>query len=386
MKMSKPRKKALIVVSEDWYFMSHRVPLARHLQDNGFEVHVACRFHQHESAIRALGCTPIALRLERDRISPAMVIKTVRLLARLYKKEQPDILIHCTLLLSFLGCLAAQFSRMRSPTLNLITGLGYSFLATGLKAKGIRTVIKTAFRFFATQKSHNIVVQNRDDYALFAKLGYTPNQTLHLIRGSGVDDTHFYPAPTPPSGLRVAFVARMLWAKGLQELIEAARLLKEKGQLPEIQLIGEPDPANPQSATAEDLKQWEEGGLVTVLGRRSDIAALYRKSHIAVLPSWREGLPKSLLEAAACGLPLITTDVPGCRELVEHTHNGLLVPAHDPTALAEAIATLAASPAERQRMGQNGRRLIEDSLNERAIAQQTVDVILSLLPSHRAAS
>lgn len=366
-------KKALIVVSEDWYFMSHRQPLARALQQRGFEVSVACRFSQYREEIEAMGCSPLPLELERDKLSPRSALKTLKSLRQLYKGQQPDLVIHCTLLLSFLGCLASQFSSLRS--INLITGLGYSFLAQGLKARIIRTIIKTAFRLFSHQHRHGIIVQNQDDHALFQQLGFTPDQTLHTIRGSGVDDQHFCPPSHPTEGLRVAFVARMLWAKGLGELIEATRLLKAQGILPDIQLIGEPDPANPQSATEADLKGWQAEGLVTLLGRRNDIAALYQHAHIAVLPSWREGMPKSLLEAAACGLPLVTTDVPGCRELVQHNHNGLLVPPHNPQALAEALAFLIENPDERQRMGKNARHEVETKLNERVIAQETVHVI-----------
>jgi glycosyltransferase involved in cell wall biosynthesis len=379
-----PRKTALIVVSEDWYFISHRTPLARQLQKHGFDVHVACRLHQHEQAIKDAGCIPIALGLNRDKLSPKAALQTVNALAQLYQTIRPDVIIHCTLLLSFLGGLAVQKSKHRPPTLNLITGLGYSFLAKGIKATFIRAVIKAAFLKFARQGRHTVIVQNQDDYSLFKKLGFKPDHTLHIIRGSGVDDHHFCPAAHPPAAaniqnLRVAFVARMLWAKGLAEVIEAARILQARGRLPDIQLIGEPDPANPHSATAQDLQNWADAGLVSVLGRRHDIADLYRNAHIAILPSWREGLPKSLLEAAACGLPLITTDAPGCRELVEHGKNGLLIPLQDPEALANAIDTLAQSPEERQRMGRNARKRVEESLNERAIAQQTVDVIIHML-------
>ncbi|MDV7339799.1 glycosyltransferase family 4 protein [Terasakiella sp. A23] len=365
-------KKALIIVAEDWSFLSHRVPLAQALKDDGFDVQVACRIKDHEKTIKDMGFTPIALDLARETISPGSAVKTIATLARLYKANDPDVIVHSSLFLSFLGSLAGLISGYRR-NVNLITGLGFVFISDSAKAKLVRFAVKFWFRLFARLKSIAVVVQNRDDQKIFQDLGFEEGTTLHVIRGSGVDDQTFTPAANEPVP-QVTFVGRILWAKGVEELVEAARILKTRNALPKIVLVGEPDLGNPQSATQEDIDGWAKEGLVECWGRRSDIANIYQKSTIAILPSWREGLPKSLLEAAACGLPMITTDVPGCREIVTHNENGLLVPLKDANGLADAIETLVKDTDLRQKFGRAARKLVEDELNQKAIAQKTLDV------------
>lgn len=367
-------KKALIVVAEDWSFLSHRVPLARALKDDGYQVTVACRIKDHKKTIEAMGFTPIALDLARESISPTSALKTIKGLMTLYKTERPDVIVHSSLFLSLLGSLAGLFSGFRK-NVNLITGLGFIFISNSAKARLVRVALKLCFRLFAKLKTISVVVQNRDDQQIFHALGFREPDTLHVIRGSGVDDQAFYPASQEPDPPQVTFVGRILWAKGIAELVEAARLLKMRGTLPKIVLVGEPDPGNPQSASTQDLENWTKEGLVDCWGRRSDIAEIYQNSTIAILPSWREGLPKSLLEAAACGLPMITTDVPGCREIVTHEKNGLLVPLQDAQGLADAIERLIKNPQERQSFGRAARKLVEEELNQNAIAQKTLAVV-----------
>jgi glycosyltransferase involved in cell wall biosynthesis len=368
------RKKALIVVAEDWSFLSHRVPLARTLKQDGFDVTIACRVQQKGNEIKEQGFGLIPLDLARESISPASALKTIKMLSALYRQEKPDVIVHSSLFLSLLGSIAGLLSGFKK-NINLITGLGFVFISQSLKAKIIRIVVKLAFRLFACIKSITLVVQNKDDRQLFEGLGFKEGQNLHVIVGSGVDAQAFSPAAEEPATQQVTFVGRILWAKGVAELIEAARLLKKRNQLPKIVLVGDPDPGNPQSANQADMDQWAEEGLVECWGRRSDIADIYRNSTIAILPSWREGLPKSLLEAAACGLPMITTDVPGCREIVTNGENGLLVPLKSPEGLANAIEILINAPEMRQKFGRNARKLVEDELNDIAIAARTCAVV-----------
>ncbi len=375
-------KKALIVVAEDWSFLSHRIPLARALKATDFDVSVACRVQDKREEIEQEGFHLIPLDLARESISPRSALATIRMLARLYKTEKPDIIIHSSLFLSLLGSLAGLISGY-CHNVNLITGLGFIFISQSLKARIVRIGVKLAFRLFAALKSVSVVVQNRDDRQLFGKLGFKKERNLFVVVGSGVDEKHFFPAETEPQIPQVTFVGRILWAKGVAELVEAARILKEKGTLPKIVLVGEPDPGNPQSATQADIDQWADEGLVECWGRRSDIAEIYRTSTIAILPSWREGLPKALLEAAACGLPMITTDVPGCREIVIHNENGLLVPLRNAEGLADAMETLLNNSTLRQKFGRNARKLVEEKLNETTIAAQTVEVVKKTLAIKR---
>jgi len=367
-------KKALIVVAEDWSFLSHRIPLARALLKEGYDVTVACRVQDHRDQIEKEGFKLIALDLVRESISPSTALKTIQILRNLYKSEQPNVIVHSSLFLSLLGSIAGIFSGFKK-NVNLITGLGYVFISKSLKARLIRIFVKLAFRLFALQKSIHVVVQNQDDKQLFESLSFNTEKNLHVVRGSGVDAKLYRPAKSEPKIPQITFVGRILWAKGVEELIEAARILKQRGALPKIVLVGEPDLGNPQSATQADIDDWTKEGLVECWGRRSDIAEIYQNSTIAILPSWREGLPKSLLEAAACGLPIITTDVPGCREIVTHCENGLLVPLQNATAIANAIDTLMNDENIRQKFGRNARKLVEDELNEISIAEKTLDVV-----------
>ncbi len=367
-------KKALIVVAEDWSFLSHRIPLARALKQDAYDVVVACRVKDHRETIEREGFKLVALDMARESISPGTALKTIRTLANLYKQERPDVIIHSSLFLSLLGSLAGLLSGFKK-NVNLITGLGFVFISNSLKARIVRVAVKAAFRLFAALKTITVVVQNKDDKQLFEGLGFTSEKNLRVVVGSGVDHQHFHPAIAEPKTPQVTFVGRILWAKGVAELVEAARLLKARNALPKIVLVGEPDPGNPQSATQEDIDQWAAEGLVECWGRRSDIVEIYQQSTIAILPSWREGLPKALLEAAACGLPMITTDVPGCRELVTHNQNGLLVPLKSAEGLADAIEALMNDPDLRQKFGRAARKLVEEELNETAVAQKTLAVV-----------
>lgn len=220
-----------------------------------------------------------------------------------------------------------------------------------------------------------MIVQNADDHALMKALGFTEKR-LMLIRGSGVDISTFRPtdkAMREDSEPRTAiFVARMLWSKGLGELIEAARILKSRDRNYRILLVGDTDPANPDSADEKDLLEWQSQGLIEWMGKRSDVAELLRDADLAVLPSWREGLPKSLLEAAASGLAMVATDVPGCREIVRHGENGLLVPLRDGTQLANAIEELMEDDTRRRAYGQAARMLVERELCDSVIIAKTL--------------
>lgn len=367
-------KHALIIVAEDWSFLSHRLPLAQTLLSDGYKVSVACRVNEKRQEIENMGFNLIALPLARESISPLSVLSTVWTLVKLYRRLKPSVVIHVSLFLSFLGTMAGLVSGYRR-NVNLITGLGFIFISNSAKARLVRLVLKSFFSIRSLSRKTVMVVQNADDRQIFEKMGYRTGRNLYVVRGSGVDDVHFSPAEVEGTRKYVTFVGRMLWAKGVAELVGAARLLKSRNKLPKIILVGEPDPGNPQSATMEDIETWTSDGLVEYWGRRSDIVEIYRQSHIAILPSWREGMPKSLLEAAACGLPLIATDVPGCRELVDHEENGLLVTLKDPVSIADAIEKLMDDEHLRLRMGQNARKNVEEELNGRAIGRKTADIV-----------
>jgi glycosyltransferase involved in cell wall biosynthesis len=373
------RPRLLFVVTEDWYFCSHRLPMARAAQAAGFEVAVATRVTAHGAQITSEGFRLIPLqKLSRQGRNPWGELAAIRELVAVYRREKPEVVHHVALKPVLYGALAARLAGVRG-VVNAMAGLGFVFTARSLKARLLKPLVSAAFRFLLRRKGSLLLVQNSDDRAVFLQAGLIPPQAVRLIPGSGVDISGFTPQPEAPGEIVALCVARLLWDKGLGELVEAARLLRARGVRLCIQVAGDRDPANPACIPESTLDAWHAEGLVSLLGRRSDIAALWEQAHIAVLPSYREGMPKALLEAAACGRPLLSTDVPGCRALVRDGENGLLVPARSVPALADALQRLAEDPSLRQRLGAQARRDAEQIYSEQAVGAAVVQLYQSLL-------
>lgn len=373
-KAPKRRRKTLFVCAEDWSFVSHRIGLGRAALVRGDEVIVACNAGTAADDLRGEGFRVVDVPIARGGLSPVKSLKTVKALACLIRREQPDVVVNVAIQCVVLSALAGILVGARR-SVNMVTGLGFLFVSAGAKARIVRFIVSLILRFYAYCPSINVIVQNADDHALMTSLGFKPAR-LALVRGSGVDISTFSPAGKTGTGPKTAiFVARMLWSKGLAELIEAIRILKSRGRDYRFVLVGDADPANPDSATAEDLARWQQDGLVDWLGARKDVADLLRQADLAVLPSWREGLPKSLLEAAASGLAMVSTDVPGCREIVHHDENGLLVPVRDANALAGAIEDLMEDDARRHAFGKAARQLVERELCDSVIISKTLAFI-----------
>ncbi|HCK18535.1 MAG TPA: hypothetical protein DHW36_08465 [Thalassospira sp.] len=368
------RRKTMIVCAEDWSFVSHRIGLGRAALVRGDDVVVACNTGTAAQELRKEGFRVVSIPIARGGLSPIKSLNTIRALACLIRRENPDVVVNvaiqCVVLSSFAGLMVGA-----KRTVNMVTGLGFLFVSDGAKAKIVRHIVSLLLRLYAFCPSIRMIVQNADDHALMKALGFTEKR-LMLIRGSGVDISTFRPtdkATREDSESRTAvFVARMLWSKGLGELIEAARMLKSRDRNYRILLVGDTDPANPDSANEKDLLEWQSQGLIEWMGKRSDVAELLRDADLAVLPSWREGLPKSLLEAAASGLAMVATDVPGCREIVRHGENGLLVPLRDGTQLANAIEELIEDDTRREAYGQAARMLVERELCDSVIIAKTL--------------
>lgn len=368
------RRKIIIVCAEEWSFISHRIGLGRAGLVRGDDVIVACNVGSAKERLSKEGFRVINIPIARGGLSPIKSLNTIRALACLIRRENPDVVVNvaiqCVVLSSFAGLMVGA-----KRTVNMVTGLGFLFVSDGAKAKIVRHIVSLLLRLYTFCPSIRMIVQNADDHALMKALGFTEKR-LMLIRGSGVDISTFRPtdkAMREDSEPRTAiFVARMLWSKGLGELIEAARILKSRDRNYRILLVGDTDPANPDSADEKDLLEWQSQGLIEWMGKRSDVAELLRDADLAVLPSWREGLPKSLLEAAASGLAMVATDVPGCREIVRHGENGLLVPLRDGTQLANAIEELMEDDTRRRAYGQAARMLVERELCDSVIIAKTL--------------
>jgi glycosyltransferase involved in cell wall biosynthesis len=374
-----PRRRILYVVTEDWYFLSHRLPMARAARDYGFEVHVATNVSGGGGAIEAERFIVHRVPFRRGRLSPLAAFRTICALRRALDEVRPDIVHHVALQPVVLGSLAALGRPV--ACINALTGFGYSFASRSAKARLVWSLMRIALRLLLARRDATVLVQNDDDRAMIASHGI-PESRIVLIPGSGVDVAALTPLPEPAGPPTVAYVGRLLAYKGIRRTIEAHGSLRSRGSDIELLVAGAPDPANPDSLTDDEARSWSRLPGVTWLGHVGDIAAVWARAHIAVLPSIHEGVPKNLLEAAACGRPMIATDVPGCRDIVRHGETGLLVPPGDQAALASAIDTLARSPELRARYGAAARRLVVQRFSEIAIGRQAVDLYRRLAPQH----
>ena len=362
-------QKILYVVTEDKAFLSHRLPMARAARDAGFDVHVATSVGSNADAIRSEGFTVHPIPLRRGGLSPLGAISTIRALRKIKRELSPAIVHHVGMQICVVGGISSL--GMTTPQINAMTGLGYAFTSTAAGALLLRVVIAIALRFLLNRDHAVFLVQNPDDKAALETIGIDPRR-LARIPGSGVDTDQLAPIPEPRGPITVGFAGRLLTSKGIRALVAAHRILRAQGGDARLLIAGTPDPANPDSVTLEEAQQWSGEPGITWLGHVNDITSLWRDSHIAALPSHREGLPKSLLEAAACGRPMVATDAPGCREIVIHEETGLLVPIEDPQALAKAIGELVASQELRARYGAAARRLVVDKMSAQAIGAATV--------------
>lgn len=358
----------LMVVTEDWYFLSHRLGLAIAARDAGYAVTVATGPGRRSDEITAAGLRHETFQLERRSTSIRTELGTLAQLVWLMRRLRPD-LVHLVAAKPLVyGNLAARLAG-RPAVVNAVAGLGYLYLGGGAGRSGMRAIYEATFRTLVKpRREARVLIQNPDDAQLLVDKGMARADQLIETIGSGVNTYRFAPSPEPAGPVVVLMHSRMLWDKGVGELVEAARILRRTTSLPFlIRLVGDPDPANPASVPTSRLEEWRSEGLIEWLGRRDDIPQQLAASHIACLPSYREGAPLSLLEASAAGRPIVTTDVPGCRTVVHDDDSGLLVPVRDPSALAAALERLARDPDLRARLGARGRA--------RAVREFSSDVI-----------
>lgn len=364
--------KLLFLVTEDWYFCSHRLPLARAAKAAGYEVVVATRVSAHADAITAEGFKLIAIGLRRSSRNPWRELRAILEIAGIYRRERPDLVHHVALKPVLYGAIAARLARVPA-VVNALAGLGFVFASATLKARLLRPWVVGALRLSIDADGSALIVQNPDDRKMLVEAGVVSAARVRLIRGSGVDVGRFATTPEPGGTPLVMLPSRLLWDKGVGEFVAAAQLLRERGVAARFVLVGDSDPETSAAIPVGQLQAWQSGGAVEWWGRREDMPAVLASSHVVCLPSYRgEGLPKVLLEAAACGRPLVATDVPGCREIVIDGGNGLLVPPRDAPALADAIGRLLADPDLRAAMGRRGRELVEAQFSEERVVAQTL--------------
>jgi glycosyltransferase involved in cell wall biosynthesis len=372
----------LYLVSEDWYFLSHRLPMARAARAAGYEVHVLTRVVDGGAAIEREGFILHAIPWKRGSTSPLAALATISTVRALYRRIKPDIVHHVAFAPAVLGSIAALGLPVQK--LDALAGLGFVFTSNTLKARLLRPLAQILLRFLLTRAGTTVLVQNPDDQVMVRRLGVS-GEHIALIPGSGVDVDRLTPLPEPEGPFTAGFVGRLLYDKGVQVLVRAQEILRARGTAIRVLLAGAPDPSNPASIPDDTLQRWRENDGVTLLGHVRDVRTVWAQSHIAVLPSRREGLPMSLLEAAACGRAMIATDVPGCREIARPEVDGLLVPADDPEALADAITQLMRDPALRARYAANARHIALDEFSSRHVATAIVALYARLAAAARGA-
>lgn len=365
-------KKLILVIADDWYFWSHRLPLARAAQQNGFDVVIATRVTNLAQKVRDEGFRLVPLHLSRGSYSPFNELRTILQLRRLYRTERPDIVHHVALKPILYGSIAA-LGMKQIQVINALAGLGYLVASSSLRARLLRLPIWNAFKLLLNQPRTRVLLQNSDDReVVISKLKVHADKAV-LIRGAGVDCDVFQPKAEPAGVPIVILPSRMLWNKGVAEFVEAAKILRQQAVNARFVLVGRVDSASPSGISRKILAAWHDEGIVEWWGQCQEMADIYQSASLICLPSHGgEGVPKVLLEGAACGRAIVTSDVPGCRDIVRDKVNGLLVPAKSASELARAIRYLLENGEVRSRMGAAGREIAVNEFAQGIVAGKTL--------------
>lgn len=368
----------LYFITEDWFFCSHFIERAVAARAAGYEVLVVTRVVEKSPQIVGAGLQLIHLPLARRSLNPFAAVWSMLRLAVIYWRMRPDLVHHIAMKPIFLGTLAARLVGIRR-IVNAPVGMGFVYTSKGLLARVLRPLFWFLMHTLLNPKGSKVILENADDCAALVNNRYVGERDICLIRGAGVDIDKFKPSKRPHEGIVVMLVARLLWDKGVSEFVQAARLLRMKNPQVRFVLVGSPDPQNPANIAAEQLQRWQAQGDVELWGYRENMPEVWAHADIACLPSYREGLPKSLIEALASGLPCVTTDVPGCREVVAPNVNGLLVPAREVEPLVRALQSLIDDPALRAEMGRHGRLRAVAEFSSASVIAETLSVYQSML-------
>ena len=356
-------KKLLFVVNDPDFFLSHRLPLAEAGRKAGLNVHVATKRGESSIKIEQLGFPHHELPLSRSGKNPFNELVTFIAIWRLFRSLRPDLVHLVTIKPVLYGGIAAYITKIPG-VVSAISGLGFLFVKrSNLKLRLLRYMVLYIYRLAMRNPNQVVIFQNPTDMEALITAGGVRKENTTLISGSGVDLQNYPMLPEKCSTPVVIMASRLLKDKGVYEFVEAARILHSQGIKARFQLVGAPDLGNPESVNAQSVQTWQKEGVVEYLGYRHDIQKLFSLAHIVTLPSYREGLPKVLIEAAACGRAVVTTDTPGCRDAIKQDITGLLVPIRDAIALAEAIKCLIKDNVLRQEMGRAGRDLAKSEFD-----------------------
>jgi len=363
--------KVILFANTDWYLYNFRLSLAEILRSKGAEVVLLSPSGPYVVQLQAAGFRWLPLPVSGKGMNPFEELKTFWELRKTYRSEKPDIVHHFTIKCVLYGSVAARWNKVEG-IVNAVTGLGYIFHALGWRGTLLRLFARLFYRL--ALKDTQVVFQNREDRETFIRLRLVKAESTHLIPGSGVNLKKFIPVPEPQGTPVVLFAARMLWDKGVGDFVEAARILKSDHQPARFVLVGDTYPNNPSAVSPQQLTEWSNEGIVEWWGWHDDMENILPQSSIVCLPTYHEGAPRILIEAAAAGRAIVSSDIAGCREIVQEGINGLTVPPKSPVELAQALRKLIDEPAERLRMGREGRKIAENRFSDEIIAMKTIGV------------
>ena len=364
--------KIILAANTDWYLFNFRMTLAEDLRRSGHEVVLVSPPGKYTELMQASGFQWVEWDVSRKAMSPLGEFRAVSRLLKIYLTIKPDITHHSTMKPVLYGSIAARRAKV-SGIVNSITGLGYIWLSSSRKAKALRPLMKLMFKNSLRGHKVRLIFENSSDQDFFIRERLVHSEQTVVIPGVGVDSDRFSPSPEPVGKPVILFPSRILWDKGVGDLIEAARILHKTHDI-RIVLAGKPDPGNPTSVDENTIHIWVKEGLVEYWGWMEDMAQVYHQSQIVTLPSLYEGVPTALLEAASCERPIVATDVPGCRAIIRDGVNGFLVPVHNPQALADALGKLLQDASLRHKMGKAGRKIILEEFAVQIVNQRTIAV------------
>ena len=364
-----------IVLNSTWNIYNFRLGLVRALLATGHQVFAIAPNDGFIDKVLATGCQYIPLRnLSRKGTNPIQDFKLVWELRRIYKREQIDVALHYTIKPNIYGSFACV--GLKTHSIATVTGLGSSFLKKGPTRRIVNLLYSGAFK-----RARVVAFQNKEDKQLFEDMGLVSQQKTQQIRGSGIKTDYFRPLPKTKesSNFIFLFVGRLLYDKGVTEYLEAAKLCKTKYPNTEFWLVGKIDRDNPSAVDSKTIQEYHREGVINYMGVSHDVCSIMRNADCVVLPSYREGLPRVILEGLAMAKPIITTDAAGCRETIRDGHNGFMVPVKNVEALTQAMQKMhALSPKERQKMGKHGREMALAEFDEPIIIQRYLDIIRRL--------
>jgi glycosyltransferase involved in cell wall biosynthesis len=378
--------KFLLLATYDWYMYNFKLPIAEELRERGHEVVLVTPPGEYAEKMKSNGYRVRKWQLDRHSMNPLKEIRSVLHLLLIYAQERPSVAHHFTAKGILYGSIAATVTGI-SSVVNAVTGgasaFGNVISKTNVVYRGVQWGLKRLFQFVLA--GTGVIFQNPDDLESFVSQGLVAEERCHLIKGSGVDLSSFQPAPEPEGTPNILLAGRLLWNKGVGEFVEASRILAREGESARFVLVGNTDSSNPMSVSEEQINEWEQDGLVEWWGFQEDMPSVFGQMHIVCSPSYyREGVPKVLIEAAACERPIVTTDMPGCREIVRDGVNGLLVTPEDSQALASALSDLLENTSRRQAMGARGREIVRQEFSVEQVVSETMTVYKGLAEESRA--